>query len=602
VQQQASSSVQHSVLSHFGLRENPFGVTPDPRFLFFSQSHREALASLINGIEWGFGFQALVAQPGMGKTTLLLDLLRMFQGKAHTAFLFQPQLTPVELLQSLLSELGVTSQGTSIRDLCEEINRFLVAAAEVNKRVIIILDEAQNLDFTTLEMLRQLSNFETPRAKLMHVILAGQPQLLKKLSAPEQQQLQQRISAIGRLSPLSAEDTRSYIEHRLKTAGADKSGLFPPNITREIWQTSKGIPRNINRLCFSTMLLAFTEHANLVSSGSLREAISDLDPDQIFLQMGPPDEPKKNAGLETTTFVLPELPPRTNSEPVFAVSALPHPETVASSDIEISAVAATQLNARSMRSGEATAPSQRASTIADSGVLVADKQPADDALNLTAAGTTKPKITSARPGLSIAEVRINKPASPPHQPDRTSLPLPEQRSHRLWPRISLLSIFIGLLIWLVTGKAAPGSWPQPSRFYITPSTAAPSPGAAQIAPPNKSRSIATLHFEESSAQLDAESRSSLEGVADMLAGNPDLYVVLEGHTDDSGPEAYNLDLSGRRSLAVRDVLCNELHVSPDRVKVTALGSADPDEPNSSDAGRAHNRRVEIRIAERNGHS
>ena len=604
MQLQASGSVQSSVLSHFGLRENPFGFTPDPRFLFFSNSHREALASLINGIEWGFGFQALVAQPGMGKTTLLLDLLRMFHGKAHTAFLFQPQLTPVELLQSVLSELGVTPQASSIRGLCEELNHFLVAAAEVNKRVIIILDEAQNLDFTTLEMLRQLSNFETPRAKLMNVILAGQPQLLKKLSAPEQQQLQQRISAIGRLSPLSAKDTRSYIEHRLKTAGAERTGLFPPDVIREIWQTSKGIPRNINRLCFSTMLLAFTEHAKLVSSGSLREAISDLDPEQIFLQMGPPDEPKKNVGLETTTLLLPELPLRATLEPILAASARPDPGTVASREVEIPALAATQVNIRSMSSGETAAvSSQRASATAEPGVLVADKQPTGDALNLTAAATTKTKMTGGRPGLSIAEVRINNPASPPHQPDPAKLQLPERRRHRLWTQVFLLSIFIGLLLWFVTGKAAPGSWPQPSRFYITPSKAAPSTGGAQIAPPaNKSRSIATLHFEESSARLDAQSRSSLEAVADMLAGNPDLYLVLEGHTDDSGPEAYNLDLSGRRSLTVRDVLCNELHISPDRVKVTALGSADPDESNSSEAGRAHNRRVEIRVAERNGHS
>lgn len=605
VQHHVSGSVQKSVLNHFGLRENPFGVTPDPRFLFFSHSHREALASLINGIEWGFGFQALVAQPGMGKTTLLLDLLRMFQGKAHTAFLFQPQLTPVELLQSLLSELGVHSQATSIRTLCEELNQFLVGAAGDNKRVIIILDEAQNLDFTTLEMLRQLSNFETPRAKLMNVILSGQPQLLKKLSAPEQQQLQQRISAIGRLSPLSSEETGSYIEFRLKTAGATRTGLFPPHVIREIWQTSQGIPRNINRLCFSTMLLAFTEHAKLVSSGSLREAISDLDPEQIFLQMGPPDELRKHDSLDTKAFLLPELPLRI-SEPAFTSTALSN-LTTSNLDIETSALAPQQVNVKSMHSGETAAPSpQQANAFTHTSVLVADKQLSTEAPSLAATGTTKTKIASARPGLSIAEVRLTNPAALPQQPGHGNSQLSgvqnQPRSHGLWPRILLSSVFIGLLLWFVMGKAASRSWPQPSASKVSGSTSAASPNSTASAQTAKFRSIVTLYFEESSARLNAQSRSSLEGVADMLAGNPDLYLVLEGHTDDSGPEAYNLDLSGRRSLAVREVLCNELHVSPDRVKVTALGSADPDEPNSSDAGRAHNRRVEIRVAERNGHS
>ena len=293
------SPQQTAVLSHFGLRENPFGVTPDPKFRFFSDTHREALASLINGIDWGFGFQVLVAQPGMGKTTLLINLLSRYQVSAHTAFLFQPELSPIGLLQSLLSELGVNSQATSIRTLCDDLNQFLLGASRANKRVIIILDKAQNLEFASLEMLRQLSNFETSRSKLMNVILAGQPQLLKNLSAPEQQQLQQRISAIGRISPLSAEDTSLYVEHRLKTAGAGRIGLFPPNVIREIWQNSNGIPRNINRLCCSTMLLAFTEHANLISSSVLQEAISDLDPQQILSQMRTPDETAKEGVLET---------------------------------------------------------------------------------------------------------------------------------------------------------------------------------------------------------------------------------------------------------------------------------------------------------------
>ena len=215
----AERSVQGQLIGHFGLRENPFGVTPDPRFLFLSQTHREALASLVNGIDCDFGFQILVAQPGMGKTTLLFNFLERFRDTAHTAFLFQPQPNPVELLQSVLIELGTHSEETSLRKLSEQINQVLTRSAAEHKRVIVVLDEAQNLDFSVLEALRQLSNFETASTKLMQIILAGQPQLAKRLALPEQEQLMQRISAFGRLSPLALTETQAYIEHRLATAG-----------------------------------------------------------------------------------------------------------------------------------------------------------------------------------------------------------------------------------------------------------------------------------------------------------------------------------------------------------------------------------------------
>jgi general secretion pathway protein A len=251
------NSVQNQLFVHFGLRENPFRGTPDPRFLFHSETHREALASLINGIDCEFGFQVLVAQPGMGKTTLLFNFLERFRDTAHTAFLFQPQLEPHELLQSLLLELGSVSEDTSVRKLSEQINQVLGRAAAEHKRVIVVVDEAQNLDFAVLETLRQLSNFETAQAKLMQIVLAGQPELVRKLAAPEQEQLRQRISTISRLSPLTFNETRAYINHRLRTAGYRGSELFTLGAARHIWENSKGVPRTINTLSFNAMLLGF---------------------------------------------------------------------------------------------------------------------------------------------------------------------------------------------------------------------------------------------------------------------------------------------------------------------------------------------------------
>ena len=286
----AEYSVQGQLVGHFGLWENAFGVTPDPRFLFLSQTHREALASLVNGIDCDFGFQVLVAQPGMGKTTLLFNFLERFRTTAHTAFLFQPQPNPCELLQSVLLELGTNSEETSLRKLSEQLNQVLTRAAGERKRVIVVLDEAQNLDFAVLEALRQLSNFETASTKLMQIVLAGQPQLAKRLALPEQEQLMQRISAFGRLTPLALTETQAYIDHRLATAGYQGPHLFTQGAIRNIWDHSRGVPRNINTLCFSSMLLAFAEHARSIDERIVEEAARDLNLDSVMAdlyQMGP---------------------------------------------------------------------------------------------------------------------------------------------------------------------------------------------------------------------------------------------------------------------------------------------------------------------------
>ena len=221
----------------------------------------------------------------MGKTTLLFNFLERFRGTAHTAFLFQPQPNPVELFQSVLLELGTNSEETSLRKLSEQLNQVLTRAAGERKRVIVVLDEAQNLDFSVLEALRQLSNFETASSKLMQIVFAGQPQLAKRLALPEQEQLMQRISSFGRLSPLALTETQAYIEHRLATAGYQGPHLFTQGAIRNIWDHSKGVPRNINTLCFNAMMLAFAEHAKSIDTRIIEEAARDLDLNSVLADL-----------------------------------------------------------------------------------------------------------------------------------------------------------------------------------------------------------------------------------------------------------------------------------------------------------------------------
>lgn len=327
------NSLPSQLFLHFGLRENPFGVTPDIRFLYQSQTHAEALVSLINGIDFGFGFQVLIGQPGMGKTSLLFNLLEKFRTSAHTAFLFQPQSEPQDLLQSMLYELGASSAETSLRKLFEQVNGVLYRAAREHKRVILVVDEAQNLEYGVLEALRQLSNFETPDAKLLQVVLAGQPQLAEKLANPAHEQLRQRISAISRLSPLGLEETEAYIKHRLATAGYGGADLFTEGGVRLIWNRSKGVPRNINTLCFSAMVLGFAEGAKSIDEHMLEKAGRDLDLNsaltEIFEMGAPVAVPRSNGKAHPSVIAT---PPETDSARTEHAST-EHARTVADAEL-----------------------------------------------------------------------------------------------------------------------------------------------------------------------------------------------------------------------------------------------------------------------------
>jgi len=242
-------------LDYYRLREQPFGVTPDPRFLYFSPAHREALASLFYGIDAGRGFLALIAEPGMGKTTLLFQLLKRLKGSVRSAFLFQTQCDSHELLRYLLEAWGLDSRGKDLVQMHAHLNEFLYAEAVAGRRVAVFIDEAQNLSDTVLETVRLLSDFEAADRKLLQIVLAGQPELAHRLMRPGLAQLRQRISVVAGLRRLPAAETFRYVNHRLQVAGYDGPELFTDAALTLIAERSEGIPRNINNICFNAMSL-----------------------------------------------------------------------------------------------------------------------------------------------------------------------------------------------------------------------------------------------------------------------------------------------------------------------------------------------------------
>ncbi len=261
----------------YGLRQKAFGVTPDSRSLYLSPTHREALASLAYGIESGRGFLALIARPGMGKTTLLFQLLERLQTSTRTAFLFQTQCDSRELLHYLLVDLGFDTHGQEMVAMHNQLNEGLARGVLEGKQFVLIIDEAHNLDDSVLETIRLLSDFETPRQKLLQIVLAGQPQLAKKLLRPSLAQLRQRIAIVSRLEPFSHEEVVRYINDRLRVAGYVGGPLFTPDALEMITSYSEGIPRNINNLCFNALSLGCALQRRTIDPNVVREVIADLD-------------------------------------------------------------------------------------------------------------------------------------------------------------------------------------------------------------------------------------------------------------------------------------------------------------------------------------
>lgn len=262
----------------YSLKQKPFTLTSNPSFLYLSKKHQDALAYLTYGIRERAGFIEITGEVGTGKTTLCRTLLNRVDEKTKTAFIFNSNMSELQLMQTIIEDLGIHTDKKDKGSLFSDLNKFLIEQLGRQNNVVLIIDEAQNLSNRLLEQVRMLSNLETDNEKLLQIILVGQPELRDKLKSPELRQLRQRISIRYHIEPLGVEDVSPYINHRLQLAGMNGRGpAFDAAAVEEIYRYSGGIPRLINIVCDKALLVGFVREQRNITQDIIQQSVKDIE-------------------------------------------------------------------------------------------------------------------------------------------------------------------------------------------------------------------------------------------------------------------------------------------------------------------------------------
>lgn len=271
----------------FNLQTSPFGTSPDPRFLYMMPHTREALAGLEYGISERKGFTVLTGEVGTGKTTLLRSALSSLgQRRVHTSFVFNPLLDPLDFLEFVLTDFGLTPNARTKSGMLLQLNRWLIERFRMQETCVVVVDEAQNLSWELLEEIRLLTNLESSSEKLLQIVLSGQPELEEKLRHPSVRQLRQRIFLWCRTQSLTAEQTGEYIAERLRIAGTTNA-IFSPEAIQLIYTYSRGIPRTINLICEHSLILGYVEQIQVIPASLISHVATDLELDMQSFLMAP---------------------------------------------------------------------------------------------------------------------------------------------------------------------------------------------------------------------------------------------------------------------------------------------------------------------------
>jgi len=270
--------------SFYGLREKPFNLTPDPRFLYLSKRHKEAFAHLLYGIRNRSGFVEITGEVGTGKTTICRTLLEQVGPEVEIAFIFNPYLSATELLRAVNEDFGIKSSAVTKKELIDELNAHLLDRRQEGKNCVLLIDEAQDLSAPVLEQIRLLSNLETDKEKLLQIVLVGQPELKEHLTTPEMRQLDQRITARYYLKPLDKGEIVGYVGHRITRAGGRGKIRFTRAALKLLYKYSGGTPRLINAVCDRALLIGYTRETKEISPAIIKQAIKEIEGEKVKIK------------------------------------------------------------------------------------------------------------------------------------------------------------------------------------------------------------------------------------------------------------------------------------------------------------------------------
>ena len=567
-------------LDHYSLTKRPFSISPDPRFLWLGEKHAEALATLKYGILDNKGFLLLTGEIGTGKTVLIKSLVKQLNAEVTLVTILDPRLELMDFFNILASELEMGRRFDSKGDFLIHFKRFLIEQHDQNKKVLLIVDEAQRLNHELMDEIRVLSNIEFDYKKLINIFFVGQSEFKAMLLEEKNRPLRQRITYNYHLEPLTEQETAAFIEHRLKVAGATKA-IFSAEALREIYFFSQGIPRLINIICDHGLVTGYSTNLKLINVDIIRECANELQisgdidvrpsPTPSVSAYDPPDEQpnlliplnqlqssenrpiKKLAVITSIAVLLIGAAVAIFWGPRFKPSA--EAEMQKNEDVRINDKSKNdpKLSANYMNSLAVTNNTQPAMTDE------ADSQPTKDIINNDAAvGSSEIETIGSKTNAGDADTI-------------TEVDLPEENNLK----------FESLTNSTATRPAAN----EVDRL-------SPAPGNLHTI--TTSEQNFTVHFDTDSSQLSSQAVETLNKIVELILHHADSETTIEGYTDSYGDYNLNQKLSSYRADIVKRYLVSR-GIADSRIKAVGLGPANPIADNMTREGRRKNRRVEIKV-------
>ncbi len=556
-------------LTHYGLKKKPFDISPDPEFLWLGEKHREGLAILKYGILENKGFLLITGDVGTGKTALIRAIEKELQTRAIVVTIPDPGMTLMDFYNFMAAELNMDRSFTNKGDFLIHFKRLILNAFASYRRVLLIIDESQRLNHELMEEIRLLSNIDLSGKVLINIFFVGQTEFREILARQENRAVRQRITVSYHLAPLTEDEVRQYIDHRLTVAGASRA-VFTAEAIQAVSQTTQGYPRLINIICDHALMSGYSRGLNQIDAEIIHECAEEL---KITIGRKPADATFP-AAAPVAASSAPEpadRPHSSRSTLIFAVCLLTLGLGWYIWGDSISDGLARLGRGRETREGSSPKESQAAEQAVRTPTVAAETGPRERAASVPPAAPAKqrpPQPSPPEPIQPAAESRTAAATSMKSAPQPAEAP---------------------------PAKAAPQpAEPPPAPAAAPPAKPAPPESAVTAAAEPFTLKGFTVFFTQNSTEIPVYANEMLASAAALMKSQPTIAAVIEGHTDSVGDAAYNKLISENRAAAVKNFLVGQ-GITISRLSVAGFGSEKPIESNDTPQGRSKNRRVLIRL-------